>query len=66
MSLAQLKDAITALSQDEKHELYTWLEEQNDDDWDRQMKADAAAGKFDALLRAAEEEHQRGETLPFP
>jgi hypothetical protein len=31
-----------------------------DDDWDRQMKRDAAAGKFGALHDAAEAEHAAG------
>jgi hypothetical protein len=36
-----------------------------DDDWDRQMKRDAGAGKFDKLHREAEAEYAAGKTIPL-
>ena len=35
-----------------------------DDDWDRQMKADATAGKFAAMNERAEQEYAAGRTRP--
>ena len=37
-----------------------------DDDWDNQMKADAAAGKFDEMNRRALEDHKAGLTEEWP
>ncbi len=37
-----------------------------DDEWDRQMKADAAAGKFDEMNRRALAEHEAGQTEEWP
>jgi len=36
-----------------------------DDDWDRQMKADDAAGKFAAMNEKAEREYAAGRTRPL-
>jgi len=36
-----------------------------DDEWDRQMKADAAAGKFDELNRQATEDLRAGRRPPL-
>jgi hypothetical protein len=36
-----------------------------DDDWDRQMKADAAAGRFTAMNERAEQEYEVGSTRPL-
>jgi hypothetical protein len=35
------------------------------DEWDKQMKGDATAGKFGALHDAAEAEHAAGKTIPL-
>ena len=37
-----------------------------DDDWDRQMQADAAAGKFDELKEEAKQERKAGVLREFP
>ena len=49
----------------EKAELMSELCALPDDDWDRQMKADAASGKFDALNKRAAAEHGAGECPPL-
>lgn len=56
-TVAEIMAAIDQLSPQERCELEAVLHPFEDDDWDRQMKRDAAAGKFDALHRAAEDEH---------
>jgi hypothetical protein len=42
-----------------------YRQEQAFDEWDRQMQADAEAGKFDELIQHAKEEHRSGKTPGF-
>lgn len=44
MTVDALKDAIAALTQEQRHSLATWLNEFEYDDWDRQMARDFAPG----------------------
>lgn len=64
-TVAEIREAIEKLSLEERAELLAELHGYEDDDWDRQMKADAAAGKFDAMNRAAEAEYRAGQTRPL-
>jgi hypothetical protein len=48
----EIKKAARALSVNEREELLSWLLDV-DDDWDRQMAKDAAAGKLDFLVEEA-------------
>jgi hypothetical protein len=64
-TVAKIKAAIDQLSLPERCELEALLHPFADDDWDQQMKRDAAAGKFDALHREAETEHAAGKTIPL-
>jgi hypothetical protein len=51
-TLDEIKKAAVALSVNEREELLSWLLDV-DDDWDRQMSKDAAAGKLDFLIEKA-------------
>ena len=64
-TVAEIKAAIDQLSPQERCELEALLHPFEDDDWDRQMKRDAAAGKFAQLHRDAEAEHAAGKTIPL-
>jgi hypothetical protein len=64
-TVAEIFTAIKELSLQERCELEALLHPFEDDDWDRQMKRDAAAGKFDALHREAEAELAAGKTIPL-
>ena len=64
-TVAEIYTAIQELSLQERCELEALLHPFEDDDWDRQMKHDAAAGKFGALHDAAEAEHAAGKTIPL-
>jgi hypothetical protein len=64
-TVAEIYTAIQELSLQERCELEALLHPFEDDDWDRQMKRDAAAGKFGALHDAAEAEHAAGKTVPL-
>ena len=64
-TVAEIKAAIDKLSLEERCELEALLHPFEDDDWDKQMKRDAAAGKFGALHDAAEAEHAADKTIPL-
>ena len=65
-TVAEIWSAIQGLSLQERAELEALLHPFADDDWDRQMKADAAGGKFDALHDRAKAEHNSGKTVALP
>ncbi len=65
-TVAEIKEAIARLSPREYCELMAELHSFPDDEWDRQMKADAAAGKFDEMNRRALAEHEAGQTEEWP
>ena len=64
-TVAEIYTAIQELSLQERCELEALLHPFEDDGWDRQMKRDAAVGKFGALHDAAEAEHAAGKTIPL-
>ena len=64
-TVAEIKAAIDQLSPEERCELEALLHPWPDDEWDQQMKRDAAAGKFDALNREADIAHAAGQTIPL-
>lgn len=64
-TIAEIRDAIQKLSLEERVELLAELQGFEDDDWDRQMKADAAAGKFDEMNRRIDAEYQSGLCRPI-
>jgi len=54
-TVTEIKEAIDRLTPREYCELMSVLHPLEDDDWDRQMNADAAAGKFVAMNEKAEQ-----------
>ena len=65
MTVEEIKAAIPLLTLEERAQIMAELSAWTDDDWDRQMQRDAAAGKFDALNREADAEHAAGKTIPL-
>ena len=62
-TVAEIIEAVRDLNDEEKDEFLDKLREiEFEDAWDRQMEADAKAGKLDFLVREADEAI-RGETL---
>jgi hypothetical protein len=60
-TIAEIKEAIAKLSPEDYCELMAELNPRlPDDEWDKQMKSDAAAGKFDEMNRRAEEDFKAG------
>ena len=66
MSVNEIKKAIEHLSVEERLDLMQWLNQSTDDEWDSQMKRDAADGKFDKLIKEAEPDYKQGRTTEFP
>jgi len=66
MSVNEIKKAIEDLSVEERLDLMQWLNQSTDDEWDSQMKRDAAAGKFDKVIKEAETDYKQGRTTEFP
>ena len=56
----QLEKAVSELPPNELAKFTTWFEEFLADQWDRQIEADAAAGKLDHLAREADEDFEAG------
>lgn len=61
-TVQEIKSAIEQLSLEARAELIAELCGWGDDDWDRQMKADAAAGKFGLLNEDASNAYLAGQT----
>jgi hypothetical protein len=64
-TIEEIKMAISNLSLEERAEVVAELCGWTDDDWDHQMKAAAAAGKFVPLNCEAEAAHITGQTVPL-
>ena len=64
-TVEEIRTAIERLSLEERAQIIAELCGWTDDDWDRQMKADAAGGKFAALNREADAAHAAGQTRPL-
>ncbi len=66
MSVTEIKQAIARLTPEEYCELMAELRTPLEDDaWDSQMKADAAAGKLDFVDRNIEQAGREGTLLPI-
>ena len=55
MNITELKTAVKELSQNELAEFAEWFNEFQEALWDKQIEQDMKAGKFDALIRQAEQ-----------
>lgn len=65
-TLDDIKAAIDGLSLEQRAELARWFHGWEDDDWDRQMADDIAAGRLDKLLAEAEEDARKGRLTELP
>ena len=66
MSVAEIIDAVKELSENEKGEFLNRLIEIDfEDAWDRQIEADAKAGRLDHLWQNALEDIEAGRTKPL-
>jgi hypothetical protein len=65
MSVQELESAVTHLSPEELLHFSQWFEEYMADQWDRQIEADALAGRFDAAGKRAEAAFEAGNCKPL-
>lgn len=66
-TVAEIKRAIEKLSPQERCELETLLHPWPDDDWDRQMQADAEpGGKLNKMMLASRKNAQAGGLMELP
>jgi len=64
-TVAEIKEAIAKLSPREYCELMAELVPHADDEWDKQMKADAESGRLDFIDRNVRYAVSKGTTLPL-
>jgi hypothetical protein len=64
-TVAEIESAIKKLKPKQVHEIADWLQEFRDQLWDRQIDADAQAGRLDKLAEKALEDYRAGRTKPL-
>ena len=62
----EIKTAIQSLPPEEQTKLVQWINDWADDEWDRQMKEDLAAGRLDSLLKKVRSDIGAGNLLDMP
>ena len=65
MSLKELEQAVAGLSRSELDAFSQWFEEFIADAWDRQIEADALAGRLDAAAKRADDDFEAGRCTPL-
>ena len=65
MSVQELEAAVTKLPKEELASFSQWFEEFIADEWDRQIEADALAGRFDAAGKRAKADYEAGRCTPL-
>lgn len=63
--LEQIEQSVAALSSEEMKKFAAWFAELQADLWDRQIEADAKAGRLDKLIASAKEEIRAGKVRPL-
>ncbi|ADV11403.1 hypothetical protein AB0V79_19095 [Mesorhizobium ciceri] len=63
--LEQIEKSVAELSPEELKAFAAWFEALQADMWDRQMEADAKAGRLDRLAEQALADHRAGRTRPL-
>jgi hypothetical protein len=66
VSVTEIEAAIKTLPKEKLAEFNQWYQEYLEEQWDEQIRQDAAAGKLDFLIEEAEREREAGTLRPFP
>jgi len=64
-TVEEITAAIERLSADDVARIRAWLAEFAERRWDERIEADERAGRLDALIDKALEEHRAGRTRPL-
>ena len=65
MTFEELQTAVTRLSKEDLATFSQWFEEYLAAEWDRQIEADALAGRFDAAGKRAKADYDAGRCTPL-
>jgi len=65
-TVQEIESAIQKLKPQEIEAVADWLQEYREELWDRQIEADARAGKLDKLMEEAKQDYQAGRCKPLP
>jgi hypothetical protein len=65
-TVQEIEAAITQLEPKKIHAVADWLHEYREGLWDKQIEADANAGKIDSLIKKAKPGYRVGKATPFP
>lgn len=63
--IGKLEDQVKRLSAKELAEFRAWFAEFDAQAWDRQIEADAAAGRLDHLIQESVAEYEAGKSRPL-
>ncbi len=65
MTITELEQAVTKLSEKELTRFYEWFEEYYAQIWDKQIEQDTKSGRLDNLLAEVDEEYNAGLSKPL-
>jgi hypothetical protein len=65
-TVAEIESAIKNLKPQEIYEVGDLVDELRENLWDKQIEADAKAGKLDKLMEEAKQDYLAGRCKPFP
>lgn len=60
MTITELKNVVQKLSIDEQKELFEWIDELRENQWDQQIEKDLESGKLNHLIEQAKKEFREG------
>jgi hypothetical protein len=65
-TVQEIETAIQKLKPQEIREVADWLQELREELWDKQIDADAKAGRLDKLMEEAKQDYLAGRCKPLP
>jgi hypothetical protein len=65
-TVKEIEAAIQKLKPQEIREVAEWLQELREELWDKQVEADAKAGRLDKLMEEAKQDYLAGRCKPLP
>jgi hypothetical protein len=65
-TVQEIETAIQKLPLREIHEVGDWLQALREELWDRQIEADARAGRLDKMITRAKTDYHAGKATAFP
>jgi hypothetical protein len=65
-TVQEIENAIKKLQPKEILQVANWLQELREELWDKQIDADAKAGRLDKLMEEAKQDYLAGRCKPLP